>query len=175
MASKILTHRLRGTVIHIIEAFEPLFMVRYSKRHTYRATKTINAPLKFVYNWCTDYREDDPELTGSKAQVRILQKTTRRVIWVRTLERDGKTLTAVKMVTLRPPTAWYLDQVGDDEDAIGVYRLTRVGPEKTRLEMKFTEKYKISDVPTKEEDKRQTDRMWDKYVAALEKDYAAGH
>ena len=137
--------------------------------------KTIKAPLKFVYNWCTDYREDDNELTGSKAQFRILQKTSRRVIYLRTLERDGKTMIGVKMVTLRPPRAWYLDQVGDDEDAIGVYRLTRAEPEKTRLDMKFTEKYKISGAPTKEQDRKETDQMWDKYVAALEKDYASHH
>jgi hypothetical protein len=79
------------------------------------------------------------------------------------------------MVTLRPPKSWCLDQVGEDEDVIGVYRLTRVGPEKTRLDMKFTEKYKISDAPTKEQNRNQTDQMWNKYVTALEKDYASHH
>ena len=81
----------------------------------------------------------------------------------------------VKIVTLHPPKAWYLDQVGEDEDVIGIYKLTRVGSEKTRLDMTFTEKYKISDAPTKEEDRKHTDQMWDKYVAALEKDYASDH
>ncbi|MGP8070013.1 MAG: hypothetical protein ACLP5V_09000 [Candidatus Bathyarchaeia archaeon] len=149
-------------------------MVRYSKRHTYRVTKTINAPLKFVYDWCTDYREDDNQITGSKTQFKILQKTNRRVIYLRTCKRDGRALIGVKMVTLRPHKAWHLDQVGEDEDAIGIYKLTRIGPEKTRLDMTFTEKYKISDAPNKEEDRNQTDQMWDKYVAALEKEYAAG-
>ena len=79
----------------------------------------------------------------------------------------------VKMVTLRPPKAWYLDQVGEDEDAIGIYKSTRLRREKTRLDMKFTEKYKIGDAPTKEEDRNHTDQMWDKYVAALENDYAS--
>jgi len=150
-------------------------MVRYSERHTYRVVKAINAPLKFVYDWCTDYREDDNELTGSKTQFKILQKTNRRVIYLRTSERDGKTMIGVKMVTLRPPKAWHLDQVGEDEDAIGIYKLTRVGPERTRLDMTFTEKYRISDAPSKEEDRNDTAQMWDKYVAALEKDYAAGN
>lgn len=150
-------------------------MARYTERHTYRVTKTINAALNFVYDWCTDYREDDNLITGSKAQFKILQKTNRRVIYLRTSERDGKTMIGVKMVTLRPPRAWYLDQVGEDEDAIGIYKLKRVGPEKTRLDMTFTEKYKISDAPTKEEDRKVTDQMWDKYVAALEKDYASDH
>jgi uncharacterized protein YjhX (UPF0386 family) len=135
--------------------------------------KIINAPLKFVYDWCTDYREDDNQITGSKAQFKILQKTNRRVIYLRTYERDGRTMIGVKMVTLRPPKAWHLDQVGEDEDAIGIYKLTRVGLEKTRLDMTFTEKYRISDAPTKEEDRKVTDQMWDKYVAALEKDYTS--
>ena len=148
-------------------------MVRYSKRHMYRVTKIINAPLKFVYDWCTDYREDDNQITGSKAQFKILQKTNRRVIYLRTYERDGRTMIGVKMVTLRPPKAWHLDQVGEDEDAIGIYKLTRVGLEKTRLDMTFTEKYRISDAPTKEEDRKVTDQMWDRYVAALEKDYTS--
>ena len=150
-------------------------MVDYTHCHTYRVTKTVNAPLKFVYEWCTDYREDDNQITGSKAQFRILQKTNRRVIYLRTHERDGKTMICVKMVTLRPPKAWYLDQVGEDEDVIGIYKITRMGPEKTRLDMTFTEKYKISDAPTKEEDRKNTDQMWDKYVAALEEDYASDH
>jgi DUF971 family protein len=146
-------------------------MIRYSERHSYRVTRTINAPIKFVYNWCTDYREDDNELTGSKAQFKILQKTSHRVIYLRTIQREGKTSIAVKIVTLRPPKAWFLDQVGDDEDATGVYTLTWLGPKRTRLDMKFTENYKITDAPTREQDKKQTDQMWDKYLTELEKDY----
>jgi hypothetical protein len=150
-------------------------MVRYTARHTYSLTKTINAPLKFVYDWCTDYREDDNQITGSRTQFKILQKTNRRAIYLRTIELHGKTVIGVKMVTLRPPKAWYLDQVGEDEDAIGIYRLTRVAPEKTRLDMTFTEKYKIGDAPAKEQDRNHTNQMWDEYVAALEEDYASNH
>ena len=145
------------------------------EKHTYHVSKVFNAPLKFVYDWLTDYREDDNQITGSKKQFKILQKTKRRVIYLSPRERGGKSMIAVKMVTLRPPKGWYLDQVGEDEDAIGIYKLTRVGAEKTRLDMTITEKYKISDAPTKEEDRNHTDQMWDKYVAALEKDYGSGH
>jgi len=82
-------------------------------------------------------------------------------------------MVGVKMVTLSPPKAWYLDQVGQDENAIGIYTLTRLGPEKTRLTMRFTEKYKIRGAPTKEQDRNDISQMWDKYVFALEKDYAS--
>jgi hypothetical protein len=141
--------------------------------HTYQVSKVINAPLKFVYDWCTDFREDDNQITGSRTQRKILQMTKRRVIYISTYEREGRMMSGVNIVTLRPPTAWNLDYVGEGEDETGRYKLTRLGPRKTRLNMIFTEKYKVSDAPTKEEDKRVTDQTWDKYVAALEKDYSS--
>lgn len=143
--------------------------------HTYQVSKIINAPPKYVYDWCTDFREDDNQITGSKTERKILQKTKRRVIYISIYERKGKMMSGVNMVTLRPPKAWYLEYVGEEEDEIGSYRLTRLGPSKTRFDMTFTEKYKISDAPTKEEDKRHTDQMWDKFVAALEIGYSSGH
>jgi len=148
-------------------------MRRYTECHSYHVSKSINAPLKYVYDWCTDYREDDNRITGSKTQFRILQKTNRRVIYLSTSKWHGKAMVAVKMVTLRPPKAWYLDQVGRVEDVVGVYTLTRLGPEKTRLNMRFTEKYKLRGAPSKEQDRNDVAQMWNKYVAALEKDYAS--
>lgn len=142
------------------------------RNHTYRASRVINAPLKFVYNWCTDFREDDNKIAGSRTRRIILQKTKRRVIFMSTHRRRGKTINAVRIVTLHPPDYWHLDKVGEENDEIGNYRLTRLGPRKTRLDMAFNAKYKIANAPTKEEDTRQTNRVWDRYTAALEKDYA---
>ena len=104
-------------------------MATYSKCHTYQVTKTINAPLKFVYDWCTDYREDDNQITGLRVQFKILQKTKQRVIYLRTRKQNQRTMIAVKIVTLHPPKAWQLDQTG--EDALGTYRLMRLGPTNT--------------------------------------------
>jgi hypothetical protein len=42
--------------------------------HTYRVSRVINAPLKFVYDWCTDFRENDNKIPGSRTRI-ILQKT----------------------------------------------------------------------------------------------------
>ena len=148
-------------------------MRRYTECHSYHVSKIIKAPLKYVYDWCTDYREDDNQITGSKTQFRILQKTNRRVIYLSTSKWYGKAMVAVKMVMLRPPKAWYLDQIGQVEDVVGIYTLTRLGPEKTKLNMRFTEKYKLRDAPSKEQDRNDVAQMWNKYVAALEKDYAS--
>jgi hypothetical protein len=38
--------------------------------------------------------------------------------------------------------------------------------------MMFKEKYKIPGAPTRKEKSKQTDEVWDRYVAALERDYA---
>ena len=141
--------------------------------HTVHVSKVIKAPLNFVYNWCTDFREDDNEITGSKTKRIILQKTKRRVIYVSTYKLRGKTISSVDIVALRPPNAWHLDFVGQEGDEIGEYKLTRIGPRKTRLNMTFKIKYKIANPPTKEEDTKSTSKFWDKYVAAVEKDYAS--
>jgi hypothetical protein len=65
-----------------------------------------------------------------------------------------------------------LDLVGQENDEIGDYHLTRLGSRKTRLDITFKVKYKIANAPTKEQDTKQTNEVWDKYIAALERDYA---
>ncbi len=81
-------------------------------------------------------------------------------------------MSTVRIVTLHPPNSWHLDKVGQEADEIGDYRLTKLGPRKTRLDMTFKAKYKIANAPTSEEDTKETHRVWDKYTSALEKDYA---
>jgi len=142
--------------------------------HTIHVTKIINAPLRFVYNWCTDFREDDNKITGSKTRRIILQKTKQRVVYISAYRSSGGSRYGVNIVTLHPPNGWHLDYAGEEADEIGDYRLTRLDPVRTRLDMTFKEKYKIRDAPTRKEDMKQTSEMWDRYVAALERGYAHG-
>lgn len=135
-------------------------------------SKVINAPIRFVYDWCTDYRESDTKITGSKAKRRILLKTEHRVIYLSSYRSGGKPRNAVNVVTLYPPKAWHLDFTGDDDDEVGDYVLTRLGPQKTRLDMTFEEHYKTRRAPTKDQDLKHTNEVWDKYVKALENEYA---
>ena len=139
----------------------------------FRVSKLINAPLSYVYNWCTDFSEDDPQLTGSKSQRKILEKTKKRAIYVQIYEgADGQQKVAVDIVTLKPSTSWHLDYFGEEDDETGEYRLKSLGKNKTRLDMLFKEKWKdIAKIPSIEEQVKNTNEVWDKYVAALEKDY----
>ena len=141
-------------------------------RHTVKVSKIINAPLRFVYDWCTDFREDDRKMIGSRRKRIILQKTKRRVVYNYIYRRGGKIRSAVNIVTLQPPKAWHLDSPGQDCDEIADYRLTSLSTKKTRLDMTFKEQYKIRRAPTRAEDAKDLNEAWDKYVAALERDYA---
>ncbi len=143
----------------------------YTKTHTFHLSKIIRAPLRFVYDWCTDYRESDPKITGSKAKRKILLKTKHRVIYTSAYLSGGKSRSAVNVVTLYHPKAWHLDFMGDEDDEAGDYVLTKLGPRRTRLDMTFTEHYKVRKAPTRAQDAKHTHEIWDKYIAALQKDY----
>jgi len=144
----------------------------FTKTHSFHVSKIIHAPLRFVYEWCTDYRETDPQITGSKSKRRILLRTKHRVVYMLSYPSRGKIKTGINVVTLHPPDAWHLDFVGDEDDETGDYTLTSLRARKTRLDMKFTERYKIRSAPSKAQDAKSVDGVWDKYVPALERDYA---
>ena len=142
-------------------------------RRTIRMSKVIAAPLPFVYRWCTDFRDDDYKIVGfpNYPRKKILWKTREHRIYVtRYTKRRGKH--AAGFVTLKPPRAWHLDFVGEVEDEIADYKLTKVGPKQTRLDIVWKEVWKTRYPPSVKEEIRYIHRNWDKYVAALEKDYA---
>jgi hypothetical protein len=100
-------------------------------------------------------------------------KTLHRVIYTSAYMSNGKPRSAVNVVTLYSPKTWHLDFISDEDDEAGDYVLTKLGPRRTKLDMKFIEHYKIRKAPTKAQDVKHTHEVWDKYVAALERDY--GH
>ena len=120
----------------------------YTEEHSYRVSKIITAPLRFAYEWCTDYRESDPKITASKSKRKILLRTEHRVVYATIYRSRGKPRSAVNVVTLHPPKAWHLDSMGDEEDETGEYTLSTLGPRRTKLSMAFTEHYKIRNAPT---------------------------
>jgi hypothetical protein len=75
-----------------------LKLVRYRKTYSFHLSKTIHAPVRFVYDWCTDYRETDPKLTGSKLMRKILMRTKHRVIYTESYRTYGKARTAVDVI-----------------------------------------------------------------------------
>lgn len=141
---------------------------------TYRVSKTFNAPFHFVYDWCTDFREDDNELAGKTWKRHIIEKTKERAVYISHWQEEGKQFEGVRVVTLKPPSAWHLDGVDEDEDEVGDYRLTPLGKNKTKLEMIFEVTFKRGEPESKESWEADASETWDRFKSALEKDYASG-
>ena len=145
-----------------------------SKSQTYRFSKVIEAPLPFVYDWCTDFREDDTGLTGSQTKTKILEKTKTRVIMTDSYRQKGKPVESATIVSLKPPNAWHLDYAGNEAEwEVGSYKLTRLGSNKTRLDMEFTMIYGPGRrVPSQEELIDGSSKFWDKLIVHLIDDYS---
>jgi hypothetical protein len=108
-----------------------------------RVSKKIEAPLKYVYNWCTDYRTDDWALSWSvpRRKFRVLNLSPRRLLRIRltpTSTRNPEV--AVDLVRLAPPDAWHTDRI-DEQDRESVdYKLTALGSATTRIDLFVTER-----------------------------------
>ena len=143
-------------------------------RQKYKLSETFDAPIDYVFAWCTDFREDDNKLIGSKTERTILEKTPERVVW-RVRYKDGKGFAeGVRAVWLTPPNAWHLDTCGDGRE-VGDYKLKALGKSKTRLDMKFLVTYDSKkEVEDKDEWEADGVKHWKIYRKRLEADYKAG-
>ena len=147
-------------------------MAKIIAEQTIKISKIINAPKKFVFYWCTDFSEDDPKITGSKSIRKILDKTKKRAVYASLYAGDdGTQKIGVNDVTLKPPDAWHLDYVGEEDNEVADYELTSLGKNKTKLSMVFKEKYKVSNFDSEEESEKRISRIWDMYVSALESEF----
>jgi hypothetical protein len=140
----------------------------------YKVSETFNAPIEYVFAWCTDFREDDGKYTGSKSVRKILEKSADRVIW-HVRYKDGKGFAeGVRIVWLNHPKSWRLDTCGDGREQ-AEYKLTSLGKSKTRLDMKFVVTYDSKkDVEDKDEWEADGVKHWKIYKKALEADFKAG-
>ena len=136
-------------------------------------SKSINAPISYAFDWCTDFREDDHRLGGQKRRIAILERTEQRFIMSIKTRHGTKVISAARIVSLAPPNAWHLDWIGDENDETGDYQLTRLSARKTRLNATFKVKPKTSSAPTKEQMMKSVNSAWDHYISALENDYKA--
>lgn len=140
----------------------------------YKLSIDFNAPVDYVFAWCTDFREDDNKYTGSKTTRKILEKSPQRVIW-RVRYADGKAFAeGVRAVWLHPPKSWRLDTCGDGRE-VGEYKLTPLNKSKTRLDMKFVVTYDSKkEVEDRDEWEADGVKHWKIYKKALEADFKAG-
>jgi hypothetical protein len=138
---------------------------------TYELSQTFNAPLDFVFKWCTDFREEDPRMVGSTEKRAFLERTDKRVVWASSYKEDNKRKEGIRAVWLRPPDSWHLDTCGDGRE-VGDYKLTSKGKNRTRLDMVFRVTYdKGEDATRKREWEREGQNEWKVYAKYLENEY----
>jgi hypothetical protein len=141
---------------------------------SYHLSQKFNAPKDFVYSWCTDYREEDPMMLGSKLRRRFIERTSERVIWWvdEGGKKEGKPQ-PIRVVWLSPPDRWHLETCGDGFE-MGDYKVIALGAEKTRLDMEFTVAFDDRRLAEASKMMEANGRNhWKAYAKFLERDYKA--
>ena len=140
----------------------------------YKHSAILKAPIKFVYDWCVDFQETDPQLLGDNCRRIILEKSNKKVVYASYKPgQDGTQKLAVRFVTLYPSKySWHLDYFAEEDLETGEYKLTRLGKELTGLDIALKNTWKHGKSPTRESFESSTKSVWDKYAPALERDYA---
>jgi hypothetical protein len=150
---------------------------RFYGTTTVRVSLVIQAPSRYVYDWCTDYRSDDGRFSNRRPRpsFRVIRISPRRMVRIRVARGAGRDppLT-VERIRLNPPRSWHQDQLDETDQQAVDYRLSAVGRGRTRLQLLSTERWLTPDFPTREALRAQIAATWARFAAAIEADYRAG-
>src|SRR6266581_4065683 len=98
----------------------------------YHVTVSFQAPLDFVFAWCTDYTPEDASLEDESYTRKVIERTPRRVVFEDLEETDTGWDWSRAVVSLRPPSRWHMDGVGNRVDVVADYLLTKLPDGRTR-------------------------------------------
>lgn len=140
----------------------------------YRVRVDLAAPLDFCFAWCTDYDAGDARREGERYERRVLSRTPRRVVFEDLEGADGGGWRWVRhTVSLRAPDRWHSESVGSHRTASLDYRLSALGPTRTRLELRWrrwpTEL--AGPRPPRSTIEGTTRRLWGRLARELARDY----
>jgi hypothetical protein len=108
-----------------------------SRSRTYVVRVSFEAPLDFVYRWCTDYSPADPGLEGEAYQRKVLSASPKEVLYEDLMESPaGGWLWSRWRVTLKPPGGWHGEAIGSSRDWSVDYRLRARSPTRTELTLR---------------------------------------
>ena len=142
-----------------------------------RIVRTVRAPAAYVYDWCTDYRDDDWKVPrpGTHPQFRVLRLSPHRVIRIRLTPGSGPDPeVAVDLVRLTPPYRWHTDQIDEQELETVDYRVRRRGRERSRLEVRVTDRWMTPHHLARAETARRVRGAWERYAGQIEARYRNG-
>jgi len=141
----------------------------------YRVRIDFDAPLDYVFRWCTDYRADDPKRAQENFVRRVLERKRRSFV----LQDLWKTPTIWYLnhnrTTLYPPDRWHVDSFGTLRTLSIDYQLHPLSRRRTRLEIRLlrrpTEAFPSQ--PSRAAYEGDLDRLWRHYARSLNQDYRA--
>ena len=136
---------------------------------------TFDAPLPFVFRWCTDYGPSDPALANDRFVRRVIERRRRRVVFEDLEPLDPGWSWARYVVTLVPPDRWHMDSIGTHRHVVGDYSLSPIAEGRTRFELRYRrepgllEFHKVTKTVRDPEDLR----TWLHFKRGLEKEFRA--
>jgi len=139
----------------------------------YQVKVRFDAPLNFVYGWCTDYTPNDARLEGERFERRILRRSPRQVVYEDLEEMDGGWFWTRHYVRLQPPHRWHSDTVGSHRAYLLDYTLSKLPGDRTELTLTARRSpYGVGGPnPPKIEWERSVRKSWISFRRHLEKDY----
>jgi len=150
-------------------------MPRKPTATTYEFRSTFQAPLPYVFRWCTDYSPEDPRLEKENYTRRVLSRSARRVIFEDLYDEPVGWVWSHDVVTLSPPDHWHADIVGTHREWTIDYRLHVLPDGRTGLS--FRGRRRPTPLggrnPPKPQLVRELKALWRNFGRALERDYRA--
>ena len=142
----------------------------------FRIRVAFRVPLDYAFGWCTDYTPDDGALEGESYQRKVIERSARRVVFEDLEETKSGWNWGRDVVTLRPPSRWHMDGVGNRRDVTADYVLTHLPDGRTQLELRWSRRPNVPETTklTKAEREADTVRAWKRFGAAMERDYRGG-
>jgi len=137
------------------------------------ARAEFRAPLEFVFAWCTDFDPHDARREGDAYERRILLRQRRRVVFEDLAESKEGWIWVRQDVSLHPPDHWHAESVGNRRDASIDYRLTRISPERTRLDLRWRRRPTgiVRGGPSPRAIEKATEASWRVFARSLERDF----
>ncbi len=139
----------------------------------YRVRVAFRVPLDFAFAWCTDYTPSDGKLEGESYERKIIERTSRRVVFEDLEETKDGWDWGRDIVTLQPPNRWHMDGVGNRSDVTADYVLSALPDGRTRFDLRWRRRPKTPEARklTKAQREASTTRAWKRFAAAMERDY----
>ena len=144
---------------------------RPSARYEVRAT--FEAPIGFVYRWCTDYTPQDSGFSGEGYVRRIVRRSARQIVLEDLYDTGHAWIWLRRVVRLLPPARWHADSVGSDRAISVDYRLSPLPGNRTQLTIRARRRpYGIGTKnPAKPTWERSVAANWANFGRVLERDY----